>query len=111
MAWCYGGGRWSTAARPRFTKNDEALAKEWLVMASEVANDEEASRGYLLATVQRIGQGAATEQLATLATFFRRRLDYYVSLVAKYRRAARQPWLSVPSDPPMPEIPTEFVVQ
>jgi hypothetical protein len=43
----------------------------------------------------------AREEQATARS--RRRADYYATLVAKYRRAARYPWLAVTPDPPEPE--------
>jgi hypothetical protein len=91
-------------------ENDEAEAKEFLKEAAEVADDEELSREFLMMRVSHVRprHGAAREQVATLVTFVRRRLEHYVSSVAKYRRATRRPWLFVPPDPPLPEVPTEF---
>jgi hypothetical protein len=93
-------------------ENDEAEAREFLREAAEVADDEELSREFLMMRAGHVRprHGAATEQVATLATFFRRRLNHYVSLVAKYRRGARHPWLFVPPDPPLPEVPAEFAL-
>jgi type II secretory pathway pseudopilin PulG len=93
-------------------ENDEAEARQFLADAAAVADDEEASQGFLMMVAMHVRPqpGAAKEQLARLTTFMRHRLDHYASLASKYRRAARRPWLLVLRDPPLPEIPAEFAV-
>jgi hypothetical protein len=49
--------------------------------------------------------------MAAYVNFVHRRLDQYVALAAKCRRAAAHPWLFVPPDPPLPEIPAEIAVR
>jgi hypothetical protein len=79
-------------------------------MIEEVAGNEELCRQLLTEQFHYTGQATAVAGVAKLARFDRQRIDYYASLVAKYRRAARPPWLVVAPDPPLPEVPAEFAV-
>src|SRR5690242_6532202 len=49
--------------------------------------------------------GAEMRGDAIAAAKHREAQRYYLRLAAKYRRAARFPWLPVPPDPPPPEWP------
>jgi hypothetical protein len=110
-------------------ENDLSIAQEYLEPEEEALRDEGLSRMFLedmamqmaegggksarqrefLAMVARsVAEGTAHDRVATLAAFHRRRAAYYEARLAKYRHAARRPWLSVAADPPPPEIPAEF---
>jgi hypothetical protein len=89
-------------------EESEGSCKEQMEMIEEVAGNEELCRQLLTEQYHYTGQATAVEGVAKLARFYRQRGDHYASLVAKYRRAARQPWLVVPPDPPLPEVPAEF---
>lgn len=89
-------------------EESEGGCREQLEMIEEATGNEELCRLLLTEQFHYTGQATAVEGVAQLARFYRQRSDHYASLAAKYRRAARRPWLVVPPDPSLPEVPAEF---